>query len=114
MWHDAVQRCKHKNLIYGSMALSSAVQCWSGDPQLTDMVQPNNLTGMHIISQSMCLHRQNAAVISTGDIVHGCHLMGKSGLKIDPSWTMDNVLNLTTHFYLNPYINVDSFMSYNF
>ncbi len=40
--------------------------------------------------------------------------MGKSGLKIDPTWTMDNVLDLATHFYLNPYINVDTFTSYNF
>ena len=80
----------------------------------TPLVHPNNLTGMHIISQSTHLHHQNAAVVSTGDIVHGCHLMGKSSLKIDPSWTMDNVLDLATHFYLNPYINVDIFTSYNF
>ena len=31
----------------------------------------------------------------------------------DPTWTMDNVLDLATHFYVNPYINVDTFTSYN-
>ena len=38
MWRDAVQHYKQKNLIYGTMALSRAVQRWSGDPQLTDVV----------------------------------------------------------------------------
>ena len=40
------------------------------------------------------------------NIVRGSHLMGKTGLQIDPTWTTDNVLEVATHFYLNPYINV--------
>ena len=68
---------------------------------------------MHIVTRSTRSHRRNSAVVSVGDIVRGCHLMGKSGLKIDPTWTMDNVLDLATHFYLNPYISVDTFTSYN-
>ena len=35
---DTRQHLKEKNLIYGSMVLSGAVQRWSGDPQLTDVV----------------------------------------------------------------------------
>ena len=82
---------------------------------ITPLVQPDNLTGMHIITWSTRSHCRNAAVVFITDIVHGCHLMGKSGLKIDPTWTMDNVLDLASHFYLNPYyINVDSFTSYYF
>ena len=73
-----------------------------------------NHNSMHIITWSTCSHCQNAVVVSVRDIVRGCHLMGKLGLKIDPTWTMDNVLDLATHFYLNPYISVDTFMSYNF
>jgi len=39
--------------------------------------------------------------------------MGKCGAKIDQSWTTDNVLDLTTQFYFNPYIDVDTFSVIN-
>jgi hypothetical protein len=67
---------------------------------------------MHIITRSTRSHRRDSTVVSAGDIIRGCHLMAKSGLKIDRTWTMDNVLDLASHFYVNPYINVDSFTSY--
>ena len=75
----------------------------------------NLITSPACISlQSTCSHHWNAAVVSVTDIVHSCHLMGKSSLKINPTWTMDNVLDLASHFYFNLYINVDTFMTYYF
>lgn len=70
---------------------------------------PETLTGMHVISHSTRFHCQNAAIISADRIVHSCHLVGKVGLKINHDWTTDNVLDIAFHFYVNPYIDVDSF-----
>ncbi|RDB17807.1 hypothetical protein Hypma_000671 [Hypsizygus marmoreus] len=70
---------------------------------------PDEQSGMHVISRSTHQRRRNAAVVSACHLVRGCHLMGKSGGKINTQWTTDNVLDMATSFYLNPYINVDTF-----
>ncbi|KAF8809456.1 hypothetical protein BYT27DRAFT_7094431, partial [Phlegmacium glaucopus] len=50
-----------------------------------------------------------AAVVSVDKIICGCHLVGKSGLQINYEWTVDNVLDIASHFYINLYIHVDTF-----
>jgi hypothetical protein len=75
----------------------------------TPLGRPETLTGMHVVSRSTRFHRRNAAIISADKIVRSCHLVGKCGLKINHDWTTDNVLDLASHFYVNPYIHVDSF-----
>lgn len=75
----------------------------------TPLGRPDTLTGMHIITRSTRFHRRNAAVISAARIVRSCHLVGKCGLQINRDWTPENVLDLASHFYVNPYIHVDTF-----
>ena len=75
----------------------------------TPLGHPDPLTGMHIISRSTRFHRRSVGIISVDRLVRSCHLVGKCGLKINNDWTTDNVLDLTTHLYVNPYIHVDSF-----
>ena len=65
--------------------------------------------GMHIVKQSTRLHKHKAEIISINDVVSGCHLMAKCGMQIDQSYTTDDVLEKATTFYLNPYIDVDTF-----
>ena len=65
--------------------------------------------GMHIVKQSTRLHKHKAEIISINDVVSGCHLMAKCGTQIDQSYTTDDVLEKATMFYLNPYIDVDTF-----
>ena len=70
---------------------------------------PEARTGMHLIKRSTRHSRRNAAIVPVDRLVRGCHLMGKCGAKIDRSWTTDNVLDLASHFYINPYRDVDTF-----
>ena len=79
----------------------------------TPFGHPDAHTGMHITSRSTRQHRRNAAVISVDKIVYGCHLIGKCSRHINREWTADNVLDLASHFYLNPYIHVDMFTTLN-
>jgi hypothetical protein len=79
----------------------------------TPLGRPETLTGMHVVSRSTRFHRRNAAIISADRIVRSCHLVGKCGQKINHDWTTDNVLDLASHFYINPYIHVDSFTAFN-
>ncbi|KAF5377941.1 hypothetical protein D9615_006759 [Tricholomella constricta] len=75
----------------------------------TPLGRPDNIIGMHTISRSTRQRRRNAAVIPVTLIARGCHLMAKSGARIDRHLTTDNALELATHSYLNPYIHVDTF-----
>ncbi|KAF8197216.1 hypothetical protein K438DRAFT_1585219 [Mycena galopus ATCC 62051] len=75
----------------------------------TSFNQPDKISGLYSIQRSSRSQRRNSAVVSVEHFVRACHLMGKSGRKIDRTWTTDNVLDKATHFYFNPYIDVDSF-----
>ncbi|KAJ7225087.1 Zn-finger domain-containing protein [Mycena rebaudengoi] len=75
----------------------------------TPLNRPDPISGLFTTHRSTRLHRRNAAVVSVEQIVRGCHLMGKCGGKIDRAWTADNVLDTATMFYINPYIDVDTF-----
>ena len=65
--------------------------------------------GMYKISRSTRHHRRNPAVVSVSDIMEDCHLSAICHGKIDPTWTMDNVLDMGTQFYVNRYIDVNRF-----
>ena len=75
----------------------------------TPLGLPDSTTGMHVVKRSTCHHKQNSEIISIDDIVCGCHLMAKCGTQVDKSSTTDDVLEKATQFYLNPYIDVDTF-----
>ena len=70
---------------------------------------PDPTTGMHIVKRSTRLHKRKSEIISINDLVSGCHLMAKCGTQIDQSFTTDDVLEKATTFFLNPYIDVDTF-----
>ena len=76
----------------------------------TPLGRPDGLTGMHVVSRSTRAHRRNVGIVSVNRIIQSCHLVGKSGLEINHEWTMDNVLDIASQFYLNTYIDVDTFM----
>ncbi|KAJ6516654.1 Zn-finger domain-containing protein [Mycena vitilis] len=75
----------------------------------TPFNRPDAISGLYTIQRSSRARRRNAAIISIEHIVRTCHLTAKSGSKIDRRWTTDNVMDQATQFYLNPYIDVDSF-----
>ncbi|GLB43865.1 putative zn-finger domain-containing protein [Lyophyllum shimeji] len=76
----------------------------------TSLGTPDRLTGMHLVTPSTRRHRRNVAVVPVDRLVRGCHLMGKCvGSMSDKRWTTDTVLDVAKHFYLNPYIHVDTF-----
>ncbi|KAG6810015.1 hypothetical protein H0H92_013701 [Tricholoma furcatifolium] len=75
----------------------------------TPLGQPHAVTGLYTVSRSTRHHSRNAAVIPVSKIVRGCHLMGKCASGIDRKWTMYTIMDLTTQFYLNPYLHVDMF-----
>ena len=70
---------------------------------------PDPTTCMHIVKWSTRLHKRKAEIISINNVVSSCHLMAKCGTQIDQSYTTDDVLEKATTFYLNPYIDVDTF-----
>jgi hypothetical protein len=78
----------------------------------TPLGRPETFTGMHIVSRSTRFYRQNAAIILADRIIRNCHLVGKCGLIINHDWTTDNVLDIASHFYINPYIHLDSFTAF--
>ncbi|KAJ6585760.1 hypothetical protein B0H19DRAFT_926144 [Mycena capillaripes] len=75
----------------------------------TPLNRPDPVSGMYTTHRSTRFHRRNADVVSVEQLVRGCHLMGKCGLKIDRTWTSNNVLDTASVFYVNPYIHVDTF-----
>ncbi|KAJ7266482.1 hypothetical protein B0H12DRAFT_1010761, partial [Mycena haematopus] len=75
----------------------------------TPFNQPDKATGFYIVQRSSRSHHRNSAIVSVEHFVRHCHLSGKCGKNIDRRWTTDNVLDKATHFYFNPYIDVDTF-----
>ncbi|KAJ7182097.1 hypothetical protein C8R46DRAFT_985219 [Mycena filopes] len=89
---------------YGAYAHPLAYIEW-----FTAFNRPDKVSGLFTIHRSSRAQRRNAAVVSVEHIVRTCHLMGKSGEKINRRWTTDNVIEEATKFYFNPYIDVDTF-----
>ena len=75
----------------------------------TPLGLPESTTSMHVVKRSTRHHKRNSEIISINDIVCTCHLMAKCGTQVDKSFTMDDVLEKASQFYVNPYINVDTF-----
>ena len=68
---------------------------------------------MYKISQSMQNHCYNAAVVSVGDIMEGCHFSAVVQGAIDQTCTLANVLEKATQFHLNYYIDINRFQLCN-
>ncbi|KAH7918952.1 hypothetical protein BV22DRAFT_1108238 [Leucogyrophana mollusca] len=64
---------------------------------------------MYIVSHLTQQCRHHAAVVSVDRIVQNCHLMAKCGREIGTDWTTDNVLKRANAFFVNWYIDIESF-----
>jgi hypothetical protein len=68
------------------------------------------------LSSSLCqvshlahqLH-QNAAVIHIDEVIHLCHLIPKMEPSVDPGWTSANIYEMANDFYLNTFIDLETF-----
>ncbi|KAG1879072.1 hypothetical protein F4604DRAFT_1923222 [Suillus subluteus] len=75
----------------------------------TPFREPDPSSGLHQVSHlTRQLHR-NVAVIHVDEIAHPCHLIPKMGRSVDPRWTSANVYGLASNFYLNSFIDLDTF-----
>jgi hypothetical protein len=75
----------------------------------TPLREPDHSSGLHQLS---CLTRQlhwNAAVIHVDEITRPCHLILKMGQAVDCGWTSANVYESTSDFYLNTFLDLDTF-----
>ena len=71
---------------------------------------PDPTTGLHSITCSTRQGKKNAEVVSVNRIVQVCHLISRFKHAVSSTWTTDNVLEQSSvHFFVNPYINVDTF-----
>jgi len=75
----------------------------------TPFREPDPFSGLRQVSRSTRQLRRNAAVVLVDKLVRPCHLIPKMGQSVDPGWTSANVYEVASDFYLNPYIDVDTF-----
>ncbi len=76
----------------------------------TPLGQPDPGTGMRPIRRSTRQLRRNASILSVDRISRGCHLIAKVGSQISAEWNSDNVLEMAQSFYVNHYVDDDSFL----
>jgi hypothetical protein len=75
----------------------------------TPFREPDPSSGLRQISRSTRQLHRNAAVIHLDEILRPCHLIPKMGQSVDPRWTSANVYELASDFYLNTFIDLDTF-----
>ncbi|KAG2150669.1 uncharacterized protein EDB93DRAFT_1083873 [Suillus bovinus] len=75
----------------------------------TPLREPDRSSGLHQLSCSTCRLHRNAAVIHVDKITRPCHLIPKMGQAVDRKWTSANVYESTSDFYLNTFIDLDTF-----
>ncbi|KAH7906526.1 hypothetical protein BJ138DRAFT_1137941 [Hygrophoropsis aurantiaca] len=75
----------------------------------TPLNQIDRATGMYTISRSTRFHRRNSIIIGVNRILRTCHLVAKCNRNINAEWTTDNVLERASMFYVNKYIDVETF-----
>ncbi|KAI6038367.1 hypothetical protein EDC04DRAFT_2868476 [Pisolithus marmoratus] len=69
------------------------------------------VSGLYIVSCSTWNHCHNASVISINHIIQLCHLQAQCGKEISKDWALDNVLEKASLFYVNSYIDLDTFLA---
>ncbi|KAI6095192.1 hypothetical protein F5141DRAFT_1191401 [Pisolithus sp. B1] len=77
----------------------------------TALQQCDLVSSLYIITHSTRNHCCNVAVISIDHIICPCHLLVWCGREIGKDWTTDSVLEKATSFYVNSYIDLDTFLS---
>ena len=72
--------------------------------------EPKHL--MYKVSRSMQGGRRSASVIPVNSIVGSVHLLPRFGPALPHDWNSFTVLEKCPTFYINPFTNVDSYMSF--
>ncbi|KAG1846303.1 hypothetical protein C8R48DRAFT_750604 [Suillus tomentosus] len=75
----------------------------------TPFREPDELSGLRQISCSTHHLRRNSAVIHVDEIIRPCHLIPKMGQSVNPTWMSANVYELASEFYLNTFIDLETF-----
>ncbi|KAG2051023.1 hypothetical protein BDR06DRAFT_998344 [Suillus hirtellus] len=75
----------------------------------TPFREPDESSGLRQISRSTRHLRRNSAVIHVDEIIRPCHLIPKMGQSVNPTWTSANVYELASEFYLNTFIDLETF-----
>jgi hypothetical protein len=75
----------------------------------TPFREPDPFSGLLQVSRSTRRLHRNAAVIHVDEILRPCHLIPRMGQCINPGWTSTNTYELATDFYLNTFIDLDTF-----
>ncbi|KAI0071637.1 hypothetical protein K474DRAFT_1712310 [Panus rudis PR-1116 ss-1] len=75
----------------------------------TPFTRIDHAVHMYYVARSTRHNVPNASIVPVQDIIAPCHLIPRCNQKIDPSWSSENVLECATHFYVNPYISIDTF-----
>ncbi|KAG1830781.1 Zn-finger domain-containing protein [Suillus variegatus] len=75
----------------------------------TPLREPDPSCGLRQVSRSTRQLQRNAAVIHLDKIVRPCHLIPKLGPSVDPGWTSANVYEMAHDFYLNTFIDLETF-----
>jgi len=75
----------------------------------TPLQEPDLSSGPHQVSRSTRQLHQNAAVIHIDEVVCPCHLIPKMGPSVDPRWMSANIYEMANDFYLNTFIDLETF-----
>ena len=79
---------------------------WFTSPHRRDLI-----SHQFTVTCSTHNHRRNVAVISVDRFMHPCHLQGQCGKNVCLDWSLDNVLEMASAFYVNSYIDLDTFIA---
>ncbi|KAI5989557.1 hypothetical protein EDD15DRAFT_2171255 [Pisolithus albus] len=77
----------------------------------TALQRRDPVTGLYIVTRSTRNRRRNASVISIDRIDRACHLQGRCGREIGKDWSAESILEKATSFFVNSYIDLDTFLS---
>ncbi|KAG1796666.1 uncharacterized protein HD556DRAFT_1431276 [Suillus plorans] len=75
----------------------------------TPFREADQTTGLRQVSRSTRCLRRNGAMIHVDEIIRPCHLIPKMGQSVNPMWTSANMYELASEFYLNTFINLETF-----
>ncbi|KAI0070403.1 hypothetical protein K474DRAFT_1741360 [Panus rudis PR-1116 ss-1] len=75
----------------------------------TPFTRVDDATGMYYVSRSTRNKQLNASIVNIEDIVGPCHLIPRFSTTIDRTWLSEHILDVATHFFVNPYISIDAY-----
>ncbi|CAL1711793.1 unnamed protein product [Somion occarium] len=75
-------------------------------PQFGDLPHP-----LAYVEWYTAFNRVDTTTVGVDQIYGACHLVPKFGSQIDRKWTVENVLNAATQFFVNPYLSIHTFAS---